>query len=120
MPGGQAGGGAMTTVPVGLGPRSYDIRIGPGLIDRPEEFDAWIGGRQVFIITNDVVAPLYVLCDGTPRVQDAVLRVPADIQDSQLLHCAVVSSEPISRNYTPVDWEECSGLTPNHGIKSLS
>ena len=60
MPGWQAGGGAMTTVPVDLGPRSYDIRIGPGLIDRPEEFDAWIGGRQVFIITNDVVAPLYL------------------------------------------------------------
>ena len=92
----------MTTVPVGLGPRSYDIRIGPGLIDQPEEFDAWIAGRQVFIITNDVVAPLYldrlrhtlsgrevhhlVLPDGESAkslstfsdILDAMLAVPCD------------------------------------------
>lgn len=92
----------MTTVPVDLGPRSYEIRIGPGLIGRREEFDAWLPGRQVFIVTNDVVAPLYldrlrqtlssrevhqlVLPDGESAktlvtysdILDALLAVPCD------------------------------------------
>ncbi len=50
----------MKTVHVGLGDRSYDIRIAPGILDDREQLRPWIGGQQVFIITNEVVAPLYL------------------------------------------------------------
>ncbi len=50
----------MKTVHVGLGDRSYDIRIAPGILDDREQLRPWIGGRQVFVITNEVVAPLYL------------------------------------------------------------
>ncbi len=50
----------MPTVSIGLGGRSYDIRIGERLIECPDEFAPWIAGHQVFVITNDVVAPLYL------------------------------------------------------------
>ncbi len=50
----------MQTVQVDLGDRSYDIRIAPGILDDREQLLPWIGGQQVFIITNEVVAPLYL------------------------------------------------------------
>jgi 3-dehydroquinate synthase len=50
----------MSDVHIDLGPRSYVIRIAPGLLDRKTEFLPWIKGRQVFVVTNEVVAPLYL------------------------------------------------------------
>ncbi len=92
----------MSTVSIDLGTQGYDIHIGPGLLRDPAEFRPWIGGRQVFVVTNEVVAPLYlgrlleslaglqceslVLPDGEQiknmesfaRVLDAMLAVPCD------------------------------------------
>ncbi len=50
----------MNTISIDLGTRSYEIRIGESLLDSAREFDPWISGRQVFIISNEVVAPLYL------------------------------------------------------------
>ena len=50
----------MSTVTIDLGPRSYDIRIERGLLDDPSEINDWITGKQVFIVTNEIVAPLYL------------------------------------------------------------
>jgi 3-dehydroquinate synthase len=53
------------TITVALGDRSYPIHIGAGLLD-----DATLYGttaRQILVVTNDVVAPLYLA-----RVQDAL------------------------------------------------
>jgi len=50
----------MSTVDINLGERSYDIRIDGGLLSEPEELMQWIKGNQVFVITNEVVAPLYL------------------------------------------------------------
>ncbi len=50
----------MSTVPIALGERSYDIRIDTGLLSDGKEIIPWIGGSQVFIITNNVVAPYYL------------------------------------------------------------
>ena len=44
---------------VGLGARSYPIHIGPGVIDRADLVAGPVRGRRAFIVTNDVVAPLY-------------------------------------------------------------
>jgi len=50
----------MNSLTVHLGERSYPIYIGDGLIDRPELYARHIGGRQVMVVTNEVVAPLYL------------------------------------------------------------
>lgn len=50
----------MVTVQVSLGDRSYPIHIGPGLIDDGELLRRSIPARQVMIVTNEIVAPLYL------------------------------------------------------------
>ena len=52
--------GNMDTVQVSLGERSYPIHIGPGLIDDGELLRSCIPARQVMIVTNEIVAPLYL------------------------------------------------------------
>lgn len=50
----------METVTVELGERSYPIYIGAGLIKRPELVAPHLARGKVVIITNEVVAPLYL------------------------------------------------------------
>ena len=52
--------GHMQTLKVDLGERSYPIHIGEGLLDQPELLAPHIRGRQVAIISNETVAPLYL------------------------------------------------------------
>ncbi len=52
--------GHMQTLKVDLGERSYPIHIGAGLLDQPELLAPHIAGRQVAIISNETVAPLYL------------------------------------------------------------
>ncbi len=51
---------AVETVRVSLGERSYPIHIGPGLIGDSERVRQTIPAKQVLIVTNEVVAPLYL------------------------------------------------------------
>lgn len=50
----------MKTLTVDLGERSYPIYIGAGLLSQKELVTPYISGTQVMIVTNDVVAPLYL------------------------------------------------------------
>ena len=50
----------MQTVNVDLGERSYPIRIGKGLLEQADLFRPHIRGRQVCIVSNETVAPLYL------------------------------------------------------------
>lgn len=50
----------MKTLNVDLGDRSYPIMIGRGLLDAPGSFQPFVAHRQVMVVTNDVVAPLYL------------------------------------------------------------
>ena len=50
----------MQTLQVDLGERSYPIMIGAQLIDNGELLASRIRGKQVAIVTNDTVAPLYL------------------------------------------------------------
>ncbi|MEK9711632.1 MAG: 3-dehydroquinate synthase [Thalassolituus sp.] len=50
----------MQTLTVDLGDRSYPIYIGHGLIRDPQFYQPHIKGRQVLIVTNETVAPLYL------------------------------------------------------------
>ncbi len=50
----------MKTLTVDLGERSYPIYIGRGLLRQPELLRPHISGRQVMVVSNEVVAPLYL------------------------------------------------------------
>lgn len=50
----------MRTLHVDLGERSYPIFIGADLLGRADCFSPYIAGRQVAIVTNQTVAPLYL------------------------------------------------------------
>ncbi|MGE0387812.1 MAG: 3-dehydroquinate synthase [Gammaproteobacteria bacterium] len=50
----------MPTLTVDLGPRSYPIHIGPGLLDDAALLSRAVRGRQVLLVTNTTVAPLYL------------------------------------------------------------
>ncbi|MCB1802252.1 MAG: 3-dehydroquinate synthase [Gammaproteobacteria bacterium] len=50
----------MRTLTVDLGDRSYPIFIGSGLIGDAALYEPYIHGRQVMIVSNETVAPLYL------------------------------------------------------------
>jgi len=50
----------MQTLHVDLGQRSYPIHIGPGLLSRADLLLPHLSGRQVMVVTNETVAPLYL------------------------------------------------------------
>ena len=50
----------MITVDVELGERSYPIFIGQGLLNKAELVAPYLGKGRVVIVSNDVVAPLYM------------------------------------------------------------
>ena len=50
----------MKTLTVNLGVRSYPIHIGQGLLRKPELITEHIRGRQVMVVTNETIAPLYL------------------------------------------------------------
>ncbi|HTQ26468.1 MAG TPA: 3-dehydroquinate synthase [Candidatus Binataceae bacterium] len=62
----------MPTVRLELGARAYSIDIGAGLLDEAALYRPWIGSGQVAVVTNRVVAPLYLA-----RVERALRRAGA-------------------------------------------
>jgi len=50
----------MNTLTVDLGARSYPIYIGQQLLGKPELLTKYIAGRQVMVVSNETVAPLYL------------------------------------------------------------
>ena len=50
----------MKTVGVELGERSYPIYIGRGLLGNGELIRPHIPGKQVLIVSNETIAPLYL------------------------------------------------------------
>ncbi|HVP33103.1 MAG TPA: 3-dehydroquinate synthase [Steroidobacteraceae bacterium] len=50
----------MDTLKVELGSRSYPILIGPGLLAHAEALSAHVPGRDLLIVSNTTVAPLYL------------------------------------------------------------
>lgn len=50
----------MEQLKVDLGSRSYPIFIGSGLISAADCFAPYVRGRDVMIVSNETVAPLYL------------------------------------------------------------
>ncbi|WP_048308035.1 3-dehydroquinate synthase [Halomonas sp. PR-M31] len=66
------------TLDVALGERSYPIHVGAGLLQDPRLLRSHLAGRQVLIVTNETVAPLYLDIlkqglDGDLEVQELIL-----------------------------------------------
>jgi len=73
----------MQTLSVDLGARSYPIHIGAGLIGDARPYAPHVKDRRVAVVTNPVVAPLYL-----GRVQEALAQagaqaVPVLIEDGE-------------------------------------
>jgi 3-dehydroquinate synthase len=68
----------MQDLSVALGARAYPIHIGAGLIGEPRLYAPYAKGKRVGIVTNPVVAPLYL-----SRVQEALTQ--ADAQNAAIL-----------------------------------
>ena len=60
----------MLDIKVDLGDRSYPIFIGSDLLGQKDLLKPFIGGQQVLVVSNDVVAPLYLdnLCAALPDI----------------------------------------------------
>jgi len=65
---------------VELGTRSYPIAIGAGLLDDAARFAQAIRGRHVLIVSNDIVAPLYLA-----RLRATLARADARLQVAELI-----------------------------------
>ena len=77
----------MRRLDVALGERSYPIRIGPGLLGRPELFEPVLPGRHALLLSDSQVAPLYaerVLAALPARLQVRVHTIPAGEQHKTL------------------------------------
>ncbi|SFX32362.1 3-dehydroquinate synthase [Marinospirillum alkaliphilum] len=75
----------MQTLKLELGERSYSIHIAPGLLQQPQLILPQLRGKQVLIVTNTTVAPLY-LQTLTSSLQQA--RPDLDIR-----HCILPDGE---------------------------
>ncbi|MGD8311419.1 MAG: 3-dehydroquinate synthase [Gammaproteobacteria bacterium] len=76
----------MKTLTVELGTRSYPIHLGQGLLARPELLTRHIQGRQVMVVTNETIAPLYLdaVCRNLGEFEFATLILPDGEQYKQL------------------------------------
>ncbi|KAG6392655.1 hypothetical protein SASPL_146879 [Salvia splendens] len=71
-----------TLVEVDLGNRSYPIYIGSGLLNQPDLLQRHVHGKQVLVVTNTTIAPLYLdktiwaLTEGNPNVKVESVILP--------------------------------------------
>ncbi len=71
----------MHTLEVSLGKRSYPIHIGAGLLGQPGLLAAALHSRQVLVVSNETVAPLYLE------------RLVALLPDRQIASCILPDGE---------------------------
>lgn len=82
----------MISVAVKLGQRSYPIHIGPGLLERPALVGDAIAARQILVVTNEIVAPLYLdrLRAGLPDRAVSITVLPDGEQHKTLTSFAAI------------------------------
>ena len=88
-------------IPVDLGERSYDIMIGEKLIDQAGALAAPVLRRQrVFIVTDEVVAPLYLerleTCFKSSGVTVDSLTLPAGEQTKSFAHLERLTGQALA------------------------
>jgi 3-dehydroquinate synthase len=91
----------MDTLEVSLGARSYPIHIGPGLLADAALLGEAVKAKQILVVTNDTVAPLYL-----PRLQSIfaaaqleVYSLPDGEQYKSLQSFAAIIDALIARQF---------------------
>jgi len=76
------------TLTVELGSRSYPIYIGSGLLQQAKLLEPHICGKQVMLVTNSTVAPLYLqtVLDGLHSLQISGLQIDSLVLDDGEQH----------------------------------
>lgn len=99
----------MKTLRVNLGPRSYDIQIAPGLLDRAGEEIQQVCPRakSLFVVTDSNVAPLYLarLLDSLQAVgfRTASLSIPAGERSKSAENLVTLWEAMMARGLTRTD-----------------
>jgi len=91
----------MEPLQVSLGERSYPIHIGPGLLGDSELLRRSISAAQVLIVTNEVVAPLYLgeLEQALAATQHRSLILPDGEEEKSLGTLAKVIDELVEEGF---------------------
>ena len=89
------------TVRVSLGERSYPIHIGPGLLGDAARLRQTISAKQVLIVTNEVVAPLYLgmLEQSLGAEQQRVLVLPDGEEEKNLATLATIIDRLVAERF---------------------
>ncbi len=89
------------TVRVSLGERSYPIHIGPGLLGDAARLRQTISAKQVLIVTNEVVAPLYLgmLEQSLGAEQQRVLVLPDGEEEKNLATFATIIDRLVAEGF---------------------
>jgi len=89
----------MKKLVVELKERSYPIYIGSGLITRPELFSGQINSKQVLVVTNSTIAPLYLnkFCAQLTECQTEQLVLP-DGEQYKTLESATLIFDKLLRD----------------------
>ena len=92
---------AVETVRVSLGERSYPIHIGPGLLGDAARLRQTITAKQVLIVTNEVVAPLYLgmLEQSIGAEQQHVLVLPDGEKEKNLATLATIIDRLVAEGF---------------------
>jgi len=77
----------MQTLGVALGERSYPIHIGAGLLGEARLYAPHVKDRRVAVVTNPVVAPLYLGRVREALAQAGAQTVPVMIEDGEQAKC---------------------------------
>jgi 3-dehydroquinate synthase len=97
----------MQTLNVALGDRSYPIHIGRGLLKRPELILPHLKRKQVAIVTNKTVAPLYLETLSAPLRAAGVSVIEIILPDGE----AYKNSETLNLIYDALLQNRCERST---------
>lgn len=73
----------MESLSVALGARSYPIHIGRGLLDAAELYAPHVTGRQAAIVSNELVAPLYLARTRTALERAGAQAIEIVVRDGE-------------------------------------
>lgn len=91
----------MLSLDVDLGDRSYPILIGPGLLGQPGLLAPYVKGARALIVSNEVVAPLYLdkLRASLTGVQVEALVLPDGEHNKNLATLQLIFDELLDKRH---------------------
>ena len=97
-----------------MGERSYPIYIGEGLLTDPEIYRRHVPGRQVLVVSNETVAPLYLqsLLDALTDFQVATVILPDGERHKTLAVWQGVFDELLQRRFD----RQCTVIALGGGV----